>query len=804
MLDTILPLVRKPIRYTGGEYNITVKADPTVRVGIVFPEVYEIGMSNVGVRIIYHLFNQIPGVQCERVFAPWSDFGEQLMSNGIPLYGLETQRPVRDYDLLGFSLQSELCYTTVLYLLDVGQIPFRASARDGSHPIIIAGGPAVLNPTPMSPVFDAFVIGDGEEVIPQISQILKCVPRHNKDERLTAISKIAGVWVPQLHAETVTVKKQTVPTLSEDAIPSPPLLPTCAITHDRLTIEAMRGCTWGCRFCQAGYTNRPLRVRPAEDIIKAVERGIRQTGYEEVSLLSFSILDYPHLLNLIRRLNVILKKKMANISLPAMRGEYFSKDLGVLLKEIKKTGLTFAPETASEELRRRLNKQFSNESLVNSIRTAYELGWKQVKLYFMIGLPFETEDDIVEIEKLIRDILGAYPKGGLKLAINPFVPKPHTPFEAVPFAGVADLNEKISIIKRMKRHRVEIKYQSPEISYIEAILSRADARAFSAIEQVYKQGGKFEEWREGFDFSRWQRAFDRANIDPGVYLQPQEHYPWDFVDTGVDKDFLKREYARAGAAQSTENCYYGNCTGCGACDGTHIKYEDTEEQYVAYGRYPRRTARSSLYRVRYAIGEAFRYASHLDITRAIYRALRRSDLPIQFTQGFSPIPKVSFCPPKSVGQIAKDEFFDFRLENEYFGNIAAELNARLHSAIRILEVREIPQDTIALADAVNLIYYEVAIPRDAIRQSVDAQGRAPISIQTKSGRKSIHESLESVSCVDGTLTCGLYFGGGKLTIYEFLSYLTGQPVERCKMYKVTRTALCYKKGGVAYSLMEVT
>lgn len=804
MLDTILPLVRKPVRYTGGEHNITIKADPTVRVGIVFPEIYEIGMSNVGVRIIYHLFNQIPGVQCERVFAPWSDFGEQLRNNGIPLYGLETKKPVCDYDLLGFSLQSELSYTTVLYLLDVAQIPFHASSRDASHPIIIAGGPAVLNPTPMSPVFDAFVIGDGEDVIPKITQILKNIPRTKKDERLTAISQIEGVWVPQLHANTATVRKQVVSTLREDAIPSPPLLPTCEITHDRLTIEVMRGCTWGCRFCQAGYANRPLRIRPAEDIIKAVERGIRQTGWEEVSLLSFSILDYPHLLNLIRRLNEILKKKMINISLPAMRGEYFSKDLGVLLKEIKKTGLTFAPETASEELRKRLNKQFSNERLITSINTAYELGWKQVKLYFMIGLPFETDSDVMEIDKLVCDILKTYPKGRLKLAINPFIPKPHTPFEAVPFADMADLNEKIRMIRKTKRRRVEIKYQSPDISYIEAMLSRADARVFSVIESVYEQGGKFEEWQEGFDFSRWKRAFDKTGIDPHVYLKPKDHYPWDFIDTGVDKDYLKKEYAQASAALPTENCYYGNCTRCGACDGAHMRREDTEEHYVSYGRYPRRIMRSLLYRVRYALSEPFRYASHRDITRAIYRALRRSDLPIHFTQGFSPIPKVSFCPPKSVGQIAKGEFFDFRLENEYFGNISMELNARMPSGIRILEVREIPQDTVALAHAINLIYYEVAIPRDAIKQSVDVQDGAPIHIQTKSGRKSIHESLESVACVDGTLTCGLYFGGGKLTIYEFLSYLTGQPVEQCRIYKVTRTALCYKKDGVAYSLMEVT
>lgn len=804
MLDTILPLVRKPIRYTGAEYNITVKTEPTVRVGIVFPEVYEIGMSNLGVRIIYHLFNQVPDVQCERIFAPWPDFGEKLKNNGIPLYGLETKKPLCHYDLLGFSLQNELCYTTVLYLLELAQVPFRAAAREASHPIIIAGGPAVLNPAPMSPVFDAFVIGDSEEVIPQIAQILKSIPREKRDERLTAISQIEGVWAPYLHTDTATVKKRVVSTLSEESIPSPPLLPTCEITHDRLTVEVMRGCTWGCRFCQAGYTNRPLRIRPAEEVIKAVERGIRQTGWEEVSLLSFSILDYPDLLNLIRRLNEVLRKRMVNISLPAMRGEHFSEDLGVLLKEIKKTGLTFAPETASEALRGRLNKSFSNEKLIESIHIAHELGWKQVKLYFMIGLPFETESDIMEIGTLVRSILKAYPRGGLKLAINAFIPKPHTPFESVAFAGIDELHDKINLLKKMKRRRVDVKYQSPEVSFIEALLSRADADVFPVIEAVYQNGGIFEEWREMFDFSRWQTAFDTIGIDPVTYLTPKEQYPWDFVKVGVDKDFLKAEYKRAQDAIATENCYYENCTQCGACDGVHAKHHEAEEQYVSYGRYPTRTTRPMLYRVRYAIGEPFRYASHLDITRVIYRALRRSDLPIQFTQGFSPVPKLSFCPPKSVGQIAKAELFDVQLEREYFGNMSMELNARLPSGIRVLEVRAIPLKAPALAHTVNLICYEVALPYDAIKQSFDFSNTEPVAIETKSGMKIVSDSIESVAYSDGTLSCGLYFGRGKLTIYEFLSYLTEQPVELCKAFKVTRTALCCKRDGVAYSLMEVT
>lgn len=802
MLDEVLPLVRKPIRYTGGEYNITIKADRKVHVGLIFPEIYELGMSNLGIKIIYHLFNREAGVQCERIFAPWPDFGDKLRELNITPYGLETKKPINTFDLLGFSLQSELCYTTVLYILDLAGIPFRTADRNSLHPILIAGGPATLNPRPLSQVFDAFVIGDGEPVVPEVTKILKEIPLERKEERLSALSQIEGIWVPKLHGYNTRVKKRNVSTLDEEALPFPPILPICDITHDRYVVEVMRGCTWGCRFCQAGYANRPLRIRPESEILRAVEKGIRQTGWEEVSLLSFSILDYPDLLNLIRKLNEILRKKRVSISLPAMRGELFTEDLAVLLKEIKKSGLTFAPETASEELRRRLNKSFSNDRMISSIETAYRLGWKQVKLYFMVGLPFETHAHIGEINRLTDTILRTCPQGNVKISLSPFIPKPHTPFESVEFAPIEDLQNKIAVIKNKKRRRLEINYQSPEVSYIEAVLSRADENVFPVIEAVYRRGSKFEDWREGFDFSYWQHSFQEHDIDPHCYLRTQKVNPWDIVDVGVSKDFLCKEFHRSRSGITTENCFHKNCVNCEACGGDQPKYYQSKDKYIVTVDERYKKGQHVKYRVKYTVGESYRYASHLDIARTIYRTLRRSALPIEFTQGFSPIPRVSFCPPKSVGQVSKGDYFDFYLDTDYFGNISRELNVRFPPGIRVLDIRALDPNTQALTKSINLIYYEVDITYKELKKKIDLTSRNPVYVITRAGRKNVLDGLDSISVNNGNLTCGLYYGQGQINIYDLISYLTDLPTDQAKKFKVTRTTMFVKKEGELYSPME--
>ncbi len=802
MLDDVLPLVRKPIRYTGGEYNATIKKSASVYVGIIFPEIYELGMSNLGTKIIYHLFNRDKNIQCERIFAPWPDFGDKLREKNISLYGLETRKPIEEFDVLGFSLQSELCYTTILYILDLARIPFKAMERGRQHPILIAGGPATLNPKPLSHLFDAFVIGDGELVIDKISSILKDIAKTDRDGRLRALSRVSGIWVPKIHGYKTKIRKGTVASLEEEALPFPPVVPICDVTHDRYVVEVMRGCTWGCRFCQAGYANRPLRVRPESDILRAVEKGIRESGWEEVSLLSFSILDYPDLLNLIRKLNEILARKRVGISLPAMRGELFTEDLALLLKEIKKSGLTFAPETASDGLRRRLNKSFSNERLLSSIGTAYRLGWKQVKLYFMVGLPFETDADIDEISRLGAEILASYPEGRVKISLNPFIPKPHTPFEAVELAPIEELSSKIARVKERKKRRLEIKYQSPEVAYIEAVLSRADEKIFPAIEAVYRAGGRFEEWREGFNFQRWQRSFQEHDIDPHEYLKPKKTNPWDIVELGVSKEFLKNELEKARLGESTENCFYESCANCNACNGDRSRHYESPDKYLGTLYDSGNREQQIMYRVKFAVGESYRYASHLDLARTIYRTLRRSDLPVRYTRGFSPIPKVSFGPPKSVGQISKGEFFDLYLDSEYFGNISRELNTHLPSGIRVLDIRALDPKTPSLTSSINLINYEVEIRKGDLKNHINTDSCEPIYVDTRSGKKNILEGLDSISINNGCLSCALYCGSGQPNIYDLLSYLTALPLEQAKKFKVTRTMMFIKKEDALRSPME--
>lgn len=723
-LNDILPLVTKPIRYTGGEYNILIKEpeDDSVYFALIMPDVYEIGMSNYGLKILYSVLNQTNKIIAERIYAPWPDFGFQLKTNSLPLYSLESKRPLKNFNILGFSLQSELSYTNILYILDLAKIPLLNQDRNETDPLVIAGGPCCVNPLPISNFIDAFVIGDGEEVVLEISEMFQNWNRKHRSDLLISLAKIEGVYVPQIHNRKNVIKKRTIAALNEMSFPYPPIVPICEITHDRLTIEIARGCTRGCRFCQAGMLNRPLRIRPRDEVVRLVERGIRSSGWEEISLLSLSPLDYPELTDLVRDLTQNLRKRMVAISLPSMRGERFTPELAQQLADIKKPGLTFAPETMSPRLRSLVNKDISETTIINAVKNAVSMGWSGVKLYFMIGLPDETEAEVLAIADFVEEIGSITRNGEVRFNLSPFSPKPHTPLQWASFDSVQTTRDKIEKVKhRLRRKNLRPKWDNPETAMIQTILARGDERLNDVILNVYQQGGIFQEWSEFFITDRWKKAAENFGVNLQTYLKPidvNQELSWDFIDIGVSKNFLKEEYSKAKAGKKTEDCTFGQCSNCGICP--EVPKSVTRTNSVAatssnldYGRLPRKITGyeeiKTRFRIKYSVGENFRYASHLDLVRAFYRALRRSELPIAYTQGFSPRPLVSFGPPLPVGVSSSGEYLDFQMAHHYSGNIIHDFGFFLPRDIKIVETRTINRKNDSLGKIINMAKYEIEL-----------------------------------------------------------------------------------------------
>jgi radical SAM family uncharacterized protein len=741
----VLPLVTKPIRYTGGEYNALLRDPDSARVSwvLAMPEAYELGMSNYGLRILYSIINRLDNAVCERCYAPWPDFGKALQERCLPLYALESKRPVSGFDILGISLQSELSYTNVLYLLDLCRIPLRRAERNASHPLVVAGGPCTVNPLPMADFVDAFVIGDGEDAVREITGVVASWNGKDRGEVLGRLGKLEGLFVPGVTdqaklearsqrlearmADGWTVRRRVVGELKEEDFPFPPLVPICEITHDRLTIEMARGCTRGCRFCQAGMMNRPVRLRSQDSVVRLAERGVRASGWEEVSLLSLSALDYPDLPGLIGKLNSRLKDRRVSISLPSTRGEDFSSELALSLQEVKKAGLTFAPETASVKLRGFVNKDISELRILESIRNALDAGWNGVKLYFMVGLPGEAESDVAEIGRFVMEI-GRLCKGRpVRFNLSPFVPKPHTPLQWARFADVTETQAKINRVRdAITRRNVKAKWANPECSFVEALLARGDEKLGPVIERVYREGGVFQEWTEFFKFQLWVESCKALGVDPQEYHRERrtdERLPWDFINMGVSREFLAREYEKAKAGEMTPDCATGACTDCGACseerseklEARTQKLEVAEKAEPDYGRRPRPLQNfqelRTRFRIKYAVDEPYQFAAHLDRVRAFYRSLRRSELPIAYTKGFAPKPMLSFGPPLPVGLVSSGEYLDVYTAYHYTGNILRDLGTFLPKGLRIVAALPIAREHPSLGRIINLARYDVTLPQ---------------------------------------------------------------------------------------------
>ncbi|MBN2379551.1 TIGR03960 family B12-binding radical SAM protein [candidate division WOR-3 bacterium] len=719
--ESLLPQVERPIRYTDSELFSEHRPDAKVRVAFVFPDTYEIGMSNYGLRILYHIVNRIEGASAERAFMPWTDMLERMEAEHIPLHSLETSTPLAEFDTVGISLESELGYTNALAVLKLSGIPIRSRDRTEEHPVIVAGGPCTLNPLPLAPFFDGFLVGDGEDAVREMVDVSLGTKSHK--ERIARLAEIEGMWVPEVHGTRKVIKRRFVDELVLDDAPINQVVPTGEIEHDRFVVEISRGCLHGCRFCQAGFVNRPMRTRSVKDILNLAEQGTRATGWEEISLLSFAVSDYTDLPGLLGKLNTSLSPTRTSISLPSFRGESFTEEIGMKLREIKKTGLTFAPETASPRLKRIINKDVSNQEIIERVQTAARLGWRRVKLYFMVGLPGETPEDVDMNVEFIRELTSKVKGMAVNVHVSSFVPKPHTPFQWAPFDDLASLEEKLGRMREeVKMRRVKVKWARPEASLIEAVLARGDERISEILEKVLFSGGYFQEWTEHFILKRWQEAFAEAGLSTEAYTRSrnlEETIPWDFIDTGVDKGFLKREYEKALRAEIQPDCLEGECYSCGL-DCSRTPSEVTSDRLgtertigVRVRAASPQRALNLRYRLKLLVGEVFRYASHLDIVRAVYRMLRRSGLPIAYTEGFSPHPRVSFGFPKPVGVVSRGEYIDITLVGRAPGNLKEILDNSAPQGLGVSAIRALSPDTPAITKAADMLHYEITpCPRD--------------------------------------------------------------------------------------------
>jgi radical SAM family uncharacterized protein/radical SAM-linked protein len=720
-----LAAVEKPARYIDHEINAIRKPFTPDRIHfcLAFPDAYEVGVSHLGLKILYRILNDLPEAACDRSYAPWPDFARALRDAGAPLFAWESCKPLTEFDVLGFTLQSELTYTNILEMLDLARIPLHAAERGDEHPLVIAGGPCACNPEPLADFFDAILIGEGEDAIADLARALLPLRKAPRAQRLAAIAEIPGFYAPQLHDPRTAhiVARRYMDFTTPHRHYRDQLIPWLQATHDRYGAEIMRGCSRGCRFCQAGFFYRPVRERPPQQILDELTDEVVSTGWEEVGLLSLSSSDYTHILPLMQCVLAGLDNTL--LSLPSLRVDTLNDEMIGVLRQIGQTGLTIAPEAGSQRLRDAINKNLSEEAILEGVDIALRNGWRLIKLYFMLGLPGETMEDVDGIAELIETIQRRSGKRiQMNITLSPFTPKAFTPFQWAAMDDRETLKTKVFRIRnRLNRYRnLKIRYHSLETSLLEAIVGRGDRSIGGLVETAWLRGAKFDGWSEWARPEIWEEIW-RENPDAAQVgaISPDAPLPWDHIDLGVSKDFLRTELDKAQRTESTPDCRESACTGCGVCrDDVHTVFAPSDLNPPARGSDPL-DEQAVPYRVHYRKHAALAYVSHLDFLRNVMRFFRASGLPVAHSQGFKPHPRVSLSPPLPVGVEGWNEFIDVFLTSQV---PPAEILRRLKfpGGLELLSVEEwLPKE---MRDLSRYVYESVVVVPPPELREVFTQG----------------------------------------------------------------------------------
>ncbi|UCG38722.1 MAG: TIGR03960 family B12-binding radical SAM protein [bacterium] len=851
-VSELLPLVEKPSRYLGLEVNTVHKPEGEVllRAALVFPDLYEVGMAHLGTQILYGLGNELDGVQVERVFLPGRDMLELLARRGLPLFTLESRTPVSGCQLVGFTLQSELTYTNILAVLQASGIPLLARDRSDEDPLVVGGGPCAFNPEPLWEFFDLFYLGDGEEGWTAMLATLR--EAHGggagRRGRMDALKNLDGIYDPTdfvpgydedgslREIEAVGGKDAaspcTVQSLDYSLPPSSFPVPFLAPVHDRVNIEVTRGCTRGCRFCHAGMVYRPVRQRSAASVLRMADEALGVTGYGDLAMTSLSIGDYGPLDEVLEALMDRYGDSRVAVSLPSMRIGGLTPEVARQIRRVRRTGFTIAPEAGTERLRRVVNKDFTDEEILKTARWVFQHGWEAVKLYFMIGLPTETDADLEGIVGLVRRMAeDAPPRGKVTVNVSPFVPKAHTPFQWAPQPPEPELRRRLQFLQdRLKGKKVQVRWSRTDQALLEAALARGDRRVSKVILQAWRGGALMDGWDEHFDWKIWEGAFDRSGLEPAWYASrargEDELFPWEHISCGVTKPFLLSEYRKGLRGEATPDCREAGCLGCGVCtpaqmeelppmrEGEPSSGEELEDGHAPLeGDVVARRIRAVFKKV----GD-LRFLGHLETVKVFERACRRAKVPLAFSGGFSPKPKISFALSLPTGAEGLAEWVDLELSQSMGADFVRDaVNAHLPEGLHIVEAWKAPVDGAALNGRVRGMEYEAALPEpvhDLAGKAASFVRRASIPVvRSRKGRErtvDLKEYLIRLEADDSrTLRFSLALKGeeGSARPGEVLQALLGMDENRLSAVRLTRTRLTFaleaERGGGRQGLARV-